>query len=105
MGYGTVSAIVIQWSEVCNPLLSIFPRESIFFTQFDQLAWSAFGVDSDLDRWDCSSTLQFGVGADSIVGLCVSTQLEGLWIEQAVWHLGGAVIWFDDALPEAGIVG
>lgn len=42
----------------------------------------------------------FGVSADSIVGLCVSSQIEGLWIEQAVWHLGGAVIWFDDALPE-----
>ena len=46
----------------------------------------------------------FGVGADSIVGLCVSTQLEGLWIEQAVWHLGGAVIWFDDARPEAELL-
>ena len=46
----------------------------------------------------------FGVGADSIVGLCVSTQIEGLWIEQAVWHLGGAVIWFDDAVPEAELL-
>ena len=46
----------------------------------------------------------FGVGADSIVGLCVSTQIEALWIEQAVWHLGGAVIWFDDAVPEAELL-
>jgi len=46
----------------------------------------------------------FGVSEESVVAICCDDDLDGVWVEQAVWLLGGTTIWIAESTDDGELL-